>query len=113
MEANSWYPFSEINTLRDQINKFTDESLIEYSKMADPSVNIYEEEDKINIKVSMPQSNLEDTEVLISEESILIQSRDRTNVIKSLSLPIKVKAQEADTEIEEGIIKIVVPKIDK
>ncbi|OCL27342.1 hypothetical protein U472_07740 [Orenia metallireducens] len=109
METKNWYPFSEINVLRDRINLFGDESMIEYSKMADPTVDIYEEEESLIIRISLGYIDLESIEISISEESIVIHSADRDCIIKSISLPTKVDDNKANIELKEGVIKIIVP----
>lgn len=114
MGTKTWYPFSEISTLRDKVNLVLDESSrIEYSKMADPTVNIYEKEEELFVRVSLPKIDVEKVEVLISEESILIQSDDRYDVMKSISLPTKVDYEKAKTELDEGMIKVTIPKSNK
>ncbi|PRX29441.1 HSP20 family protein [Orenia metallireducens] len=109
MKTKTWQPFSEINTLRNKINLFADESRIEYSKMADPTVDIYEEGKSLIARISLGNVDIDTVEISISAESIIINSTDRDTVIKSLSLPVKVDNNQADIRLEEGMAKISIP----
>jgi len=112
MKTETWHPFSEINTLRNKINLFADESIIEYSKMADPTVDIYEEGDKLTARISLGNIDVETIQISISTESIIVNSGDKSNIIKSISLPVKVDDNNSDIELEDGVAKVTMPIVE-
>ncbi|MCK8827570.1 Hsp20/alpha crystallin family protein [Natroniella acetigena] len=130
MKSNTWNPFREINTIREQMNRFLDERLPEQEKTY-PAVDIYEEGDNLVIKADLPGIRPDDVEIMVSEETVIVkgqhqeqestkgqngyyyEERSRNEFQRRITLPLKVKHQEARADIEHGVMEIIIPKAEE
>ncbi|WP_408956032.1 Hsp20/alpha crystallin family protein [Natroniella sp. ANB-PHB2] len=130
MKSNSWNPFREINTIREQMNRFLDERLPEQEKTY-PAVDIYEEGDNLVVKADLPGIRPDDVELMVSEETVIVkgqyqkkeitkenneyyyEERSRNEIQRRITLPLKVKHQEAKADIEHGVMEIIIPKAEE
>ncbi|MGM0471850.1 MAG: Hsp20/alpha crystallin family protein [Bacillota bacterium] len=125
-----WNPFKEIKSLRDQMNQFLDETFQAEESSLQPSVDIYEEGNELVIKVDIPGINPSDVEIMVSEDSLMLQGeinqeeqvqrdkyhkveRQRGRFKRAISLPFKVKREQATATAEHGVLELRVPKSEQ
>ncbi|WP_027340593.1 hypothetical protein [Halonatronum saccharophilum] len=95
---HSWAPFSEIDKLKGQLAKFNLDS-----EGMESTVKIKEGDNSLKVDMKLDSKDLEEAEVLLSEESILVKGKgDR--IIKSIALPCEVNP-DAKIEFSEARLK--------
>ncbi|ADL11751.1 heat shock protein Hsp20 [Acetohalobium arabaticum DSM 5501] len=131
MRPTTWNPFSEIKTLRDQMNKFLDETFHSPEGIElQPSVDIFEEGEEIVAKVNIPGIDPEKVEIMISEDTLIVQGevteerqmdeegyhkleRQTGRFKRTISLPFKVEREAASASAEHGVLEIRMPKSEE
>ncbi|MBM7624020.1 Hsp20/alpha crystallin family protein [Sporohalobacter salinus] len=131
MRPTVWNPFKEIKTLRDQMNNFLDETFHSPEGIElQPSVDIYEKGEEIVVKVNIPGINPEEVEIMVSEDTLIIQGeltdekeieeegyhkveRQTGKFKRTISLPFRVKRKEAKASSEHGVLEIRMPKTEE
>ena len=127
-EIMPWSPLREMMSMRDSIDKFFDEPpgrAVYY-----PTVGIRETDDHMIIEADVPGVREEDIDIEIKDDQLVIKGerkhseetkREDYYLLEStygsfsrvVALPNYVDAEKAEAEIEEGILKIKFPKIEK
>lgn len=96
----------------------------------DLAVDVYEKDKNVVAEIQLPGVNPEEIEVEISDDFVrVIGSREevreedkenyyyqeisRGNFERNFRLPTKVNAENATAEFDDGILKIVMPKIEE
>ncbi len=126
-----WNPFREIARLENELNKVFGEILPqrEVAKVEAwaPRVDVYEKDNNIIIEAEIPGAKKEDIEVKIKDNNLIIkgevkkeEEKKEENFYRSerfyghfervIPLPAEVKVEEAQAEIQDGVLKIVLPK---
>jgi HSP20 family protein len=94
-----------------------------------PSVDISEAKDKIVIEADLPGFQTKDVEVYITgniltikgekakvkkekEEHCYRSERCRGSFQRTLSLPVEVKVNKAEATFENGVLRILLPKVE-
>jgi HSP20 family protein len=92
-----------------------------------PVVNVREEDDALNVEAELPGMNLEDLEIFVTGNSQLTIKGDRKTAapdkgtqhrqerafgkfVRTLTLPFPVDDTKVDARLENGILKIHLPK---
>jgi HSP20 family protein len=92
-----------------------------------PSVDIFEDKDKIVVKAEIPGVNKEDLDVNVTEDAIVISGekkkeekveekdyyryeRSYGSFHRSLPLPAEVQSDKAKAKFKDGVLEITVPK---
>jgi HSP20 family protein len=92
-----------------------------------PAVNVREEDDALNVEAELPGMNLEDLEIFVTGNSQLTIKGDRKTAapakgtqhrqerafgkfVRTLTLPFPVDDTKVDARLENGILKIHLPK---
>jgi HSP20 family protein len=126
-----WNPFRELARLENELNKVFGEILpqkeIAQVQAWSPRVDVYEKDNNIVIEAEIPGAKKEDIEVKIKDNNVIIkgevkkeEEKKEENFYRSerfyghfervIPLPAEVKAEEAQAEIQDGVLKIVIPK---
>lgn len=131
MRPTVWNPFREIKTLRDQMNKFLDETFHSPEGIElQPSVDVFEAGEEIVAKINIPGIDPEEVEIMVSEDTLIVQGevteeqqldeegyhkieRQTGSFKRTISLPFKVKREEASASAEYGVLEIRMPKSEE
>lgn len=96
-------------------------------QMISPTMDIYEEKNKLVIKAAIPGLEAKDIKVKITSDMVTISGEKKAeqeikepgyylkesrfgSFYRSTSLPVKVDAMKAKKKIESGILTITIPK---
>ena len=128
-----WNPFKELARIENELNRLFGEVVPAGKEVAEvqvwaPRVDVYEKDDKIIVEAEIPGAKKEDIEVKIKENNVIIKGEVKKDEEKKednfyrrerfygkfervIPLPVEVKAEEAKAKIEDGILKLEIPKV--
>ncbi|WP_456401144.1 Hsp20/alpha crystallin family protein [Persephonella sp.] len=130
----TWNPFRELARIEHELNKIFNELVpapvkgeVVEVRTWNPRVDIYEKDNKLIIEAEIPGAKKEDIELKIKDNSVIIrgevkkeeEKKDETyyrserfygRFERVIPLPIEVKPEEAKATIEDGILKLEIPK---
>lgn len=131
LQPGDWNPLREVKSLRDQMNKFLDETF-HPDRAFDlrPSVDVYETEEEVIAKADIPGIDPSEIEIMVSENNLIIQGevsegkevgeegyhkveRQIGNFKRSITLPAKIKHEEAKASAAQGVLEIRMPKVEE
>ena len=95
-----------------------------------PAVDIYQEGDNVVVEMEMPGVKTEQVDVSVENDVLTISAKKeekkevkkedyyhkeirKGSFTRSVILPMKVKGEEATAEVEDGVLKVVLPKADE
>jgi len=132
MAIRRWRPLSDLLSLSDRLNQFFDEGFWgegEQESLARwrPATDIYESKDNYVFKVELPGFEKKDLNVEIKDNTIIISGekkkeeevkeedyhrieRSYGNFHRSFQLPQNVDHKNVDAKMENGILKVTIPK---
>ena len=128
-----WNPFRELARLEQEISQlFNELAPVQRGEVATggltlPKVDVYETEDKVIVEAEIPGVKKEDLEVKIKDNSVIIKGETKREEEKRdknfyraerfygkfervIPLFTEVKANEAKANIQDGILKLEIPK---
>jgi HSP20 family protein len=132
-----WQPMREMVTLRDAMDRLFDDAFTRPWSLTDagrlgmaPSVDMFETENDVVIKASLPGMKAEDVEINVTGEMLTLkgESKEKSEVKekayhvreqrwgsfeRSLALPTTVLPDKAKAEFEDGILTITLPKAEE
>ena len=133
-----WEPFRKTRRMHDMIDRIMDESFLDIFRHDAPMsgmvpVDIYQTDEDIVVKATMPGVKPEDINISITGETLTIEGevkeefemgdekgvrfhvRERRygSYYRSLTLPTMVNADKASAEFENGILTLTLPKIEE
>lgn len=127
----------EMVSLRDALDRIFQESFVRPWSSLMPAmgegamaVDVYDQEDRIVVEATVPGVKPEDIDIRIqgdmltikaeskqekevSEENYSYKERSFGVIQRSLTLPSAVKADEAEAKLEEGVLKLTLPKSEE
>jgi HSP20 family protein len=126
-----WDPFEEIRRTQERLNQlFEDYIPIEEwaGKIYTPAVDILDEDNKLVVTTDLPGVNKEDIELNVKddmleisakcsreketeEEGYLRRERAYTRFYRAVKLPSNVTEEGATAKMENGVLKITLPKL--
>ncbi len=129
----AWNPFRELARLEQELNKLFNEFIpaqrVEGVAVAPiiPRVDVYETEDKVIVEAEIPGVKKEDIEVKVKDNNVIIrgeikreEEKQDKNFFKAerfygkfervIPLMVEVKPEEAKAKIENGILRLEIPK---
>lgn len=128
-----WNPFKELARIESELNRLFGDVIPAAKEVAEvqvwaPRVDVYEKDDKIIVEAEIPGAKKEDIEVKIKENNVIIKGEVKKDEEKKednfyrrerfygkfervIPLPVEVKAEEAKAKIEDGILKLEIPKV--
>lgn len=134
-----WNPMRELQTMHDRMNRFFDESLFSWGRPAEwwreaspiwsASVNLYEDENDIVMKVELPGVKKEDIFLEVKDNTIWLKAERKTETEekeenylqsefkygsfqRSFTLPVSVDADKIKAQYKDGILKVTLPKAE-
>lgn len=132
-----WEPLSGMRRLHNMLDRIMDESLLEspfpeeWAEGLSP-VDLYETEEEVIVKASLPGVSPEDIDISISDdvlriraevseareegkegEEVLLRERRFRSFYRSLRLPAAVDSDQAEAEIENGVLTLTMPKVEE
>lgn len=133
-----WEPFRESRRLHDMLDRIMEDAMLNRSgvdagEMLGVPMDVYQTDDEIVFKVTVPGVRPEDLDISVTGETLTIrgeikQERDvgdgeKTKYLlrerrygqfsRSLNLPTLVNADKADATFENGILTLVLPKVEE
>jgi len=131
-----WSPFTELNRLRDEINRVFDEPFGGLTASTGffggwaPSVDVYEDKDNVVVKAELPGMKKEEIDVSLAGDTLTIcgerkeerESKDAESYRsersfgrfqRSLTLPQPVDATRIQASYKDGILTIACPKSEE
>jgi HSP20 family protein len=132
-----WQPMREMVTLRDAMDRLFDEAFTRpwgaldgWRGIGGPSVDMYETENDVIVKASLPGIKAEDVQINVTGEMLTLkgETKDETEAgeksyhvreqrygafERSISLPTLVTPEKAKAEFQDGILTITLPKAEE
>jgi HSP20 family protein len=125
-----WEPEREMMTLREAMSHLFDEAFTPMSMMRTmgaPSVDLYQTDDDIVVRASLPGMKADDVQISITgdiltvkgefkekqdkkEKSYHLREHRYGSFERTLSLPGLVESDKAHADFEDGILTITLPK---
>jgi HSP20 family protein len=132
MSLIKWDPFRELGTFPSRFGRFLDKDWEKALSTTawNPSVDIFENDNDIVVKVEVPGMNSKDIDVRIENNVLMLKGerrfeketkeenyhrveREYGSFSRSFALPTAVKEEKVTAEYKDGILKIVLPKKDE
>jgi HSP20 family protein len=134
-ELVKWEPFRELISLREAMDRLLEESFVRPFGLLGPSrfesfaLDMYETENDLVVKASLPGVKPEDIDVSVSgdlltikaevkeekevkEENYFRRERRFGTFCRSVTLPIEVDIDKAKAEYENGVLTLTFPKAE-
>jgi HSP20 family protein len=137
MNVIRWQPFTDTATLRNVMDRFFDDSFFRPWQWTDIlghentlPVDMYQIDDAIVIKASVPGINSENVEITIIGDTLTIkgETREETDAQKddyfrrerrygsfyrNILLPNTVQSDKAEASFENGVLTLTIPKAEE
>jgi HSP20 family protein len=129
MSLIKWDPFRELNMFPVRFGRFLDKDWEKAMSTTawNPSVDIFENDSDIVVKVEAPGMNAKDFDLRIENNVLMVKGerkfeketkeenyhrveREYGSFSRSFALPTAVKEDKVTAEYKDGILKIVLPK---
>ena len=133
-EVSSWSPFTELNRLKGEINRILDSrswpTLSNFGENWLPSLDVYQDKDKVTVQAELPGFKKEDINVSIDGDVLTI-SGERKHEQESpgtepyraerfygrfereVTLPSEVDPEKANASYKDGVLCIYLPKTEQ
>jgi HSP20 family protein len=131
-----WEPAREMMTLREAMDRLFDDaftrplSLRDSWSMATPAINMYQTDNDVIVKASIPGIKAEEVQINITGDVLTLKGEVRNeeerkerawhireqrfgSFERSIALPTAVKSDQAEAVFENGILTITLPKADE
>lgn len=136
-QLTRWEPFRDLVSLREAMDRLFEESFVRpWGRRLAPTVratlavDMYETDEDVVVKAALPGVDPEDVDVSVTGNTLTIEGqteaeeeveeenyvcRERTSgaYARSLSLPVTVKADEAEAEYKNGVLTLRLPKVEE
>jgi HSP20 family protein len=135
MSIRRWEPFRDLISFKDRIDRLFDDAFTRPVREEGlsswvPPVDIYETNENIVIKVELPGLNRDDFTIEIKDNLLTLKGekkiekdvkeenyhrieRSYGNFQRTFSLPSNVKESDAKAKYKDGILEIVIPKVEE
>lgn len=137
MNVIRWQPFSDMLTLRQAMDRLFDDSFVRPSRLTtafdegtDLPVDMYQTDDSVVVKASVPGIKPEEVEVTITGDTLTIKGETRTaeevkrdNYFRreisygafnrSILLPNSLQTDKAEATFENGVLTLTIPKAEE
>ena len=125
-----WEPMREMMTLREAMDRLFDDAFTRPLSMsgvsAAPAIDMYQTEDDVVVKATLPGLKAEDVDITITGETLTlrgeykqegerkdsnyhVRERRSGSFQRAILLPTDVKADKAKADFENGILTITMP----
>ncbi|GIV96107.1 MAG: heat-shock protein Hsp20 [Herpetosiphonaceae bacterium] len=135
MTLSRWSPFEEALSLRDAMNRLFEESFVRPTSLRStdlltPALDLYESNEAFHVEMAVPGIKPEDLDITLQDNVLTIsgeiKQEQQTNerqyhrmerrygrFSRSISLPRQVKADQVSATVENGILRIDIPKAEE
>ncbi len=139
MALMRWTPGRELDRFRREIDRIFDEFFSEERFPAlfgaqegflFPALDVYDEGDKIVVKAELPGVDKNDLEIVVKDNELIIKGEkkkeeevkeenyyysERTfgKFVRSIRLPVEIKADEVKARFKNGVLEIELPKVEE
>src|SRR5712675_296047 len=129
-----WYPYRELNTLQERVNRLFHESFsnegrdesLATSSFA-PPVDVYEDEHSITLKIEVPGIDEKDIDVRIENNTLTVHGerkfekeekeenyrrveRQYGSFTRTFTLPSTVDSEKVEANYDKGVLKVRLAK---
>jgi HSP20 family protein len=133
MTLTRWEPFREMLTLRDAFDRFFEDPFTRRGEWIAtlrgvPALDMYDVNGSIAVDIALPGVKPEEVEVNIVGNTLTVKGEHKSNeevnekdyyrhevhygsIMRSIDLPTYVDTDKVEATFENGILKIVVPKM--
>ncbi|MDB9494876.1 Hsp20/alpha crystallin family protein [Spirulina major CS-329] len=129
-----WQPFSEIDTLRRQMDHLFDEvanTTLSETVAWKPAVELKDHDEKLILRVQLPGINAEDVDINVTRDGVSIagQYRDTKETDSGhgvyhsefrygqfkrvISLPVPIQNDRVTADFNNGVLVLDLPKVDE
>ena len=129
-----WEPAREMMTLREAMDHLFDDAFTRPLTIRDgwsaPAIDMYQTDDEIVVKASLPGVKADDVQINVSGEVLTIKGESKQmeeknekswhmreqrwgSFERSVALPTEVVSDKAKAEFENGILVITLPKAEE
>ncbi|MFZ5988516.1 MAG: Hsp20/alpha crystallin family protein [Bacillota bacterium] len=129
MSLVSWNPFRDFDNISREAGNFFDLPAKFFNGVSSPRVDMYQTENHVIVKAEIPGASKEDLNLYIDENSIRLSGQTKKeselkdenayrkeryygSFSRTIPLPIEVKSDQAKAEYKDGILSIIVPKVE-
>jgi len=132
LEIEPWRPLRESVSLREAIDRLFEDSFITPSKVGTmPKIDIKDKKDSIVVKAEIPGLKEDDVNIEILDNVMTISGEKKEekeekeeakgyyykeshtgSFTRSFTLPADVVADKAEAEVKDGVLTVVVPKVE-
>ncbi|MBN1870395.1 MAG: Hsp20/alpha crystallin family protein [Candidatus Omnitrophica bacterium] len=133
-QNESWYPFSEIRNLHNEMNRLFDFSFPHWdgetslmSGQWTPAIDVHDSKDNIVIKADLPGLKKEDINVSVQDDLLTISGEKKKesevkeedyirteryygSFHRALRLPGQVDAAKVNATFKDGVLQLTLPK---
>ena len=137
LELQSWDPFRQLSSLRQEIDRLFDEPLASLTTPQSfwlgggwPTVDIREDRDNVVVSVEVPGMKKEDIDVSFHDGVLSVSGERKAEsrleeaethrterfagrFQRAFNLPVKVNADKASAMYQDGILMITLPKAEE
>jgi HSP20 family protein len=137
MAIERWYPFTDIMTLRQAMDRLFEESFVRPSRtlgtngqVTAPALDIYQRPDEVVVKAALPGVKPDDVNIDITggiltikgeskaeqeikREDYLYQDRRYGTFCRSVVLPSSLKSDKTEATMEDGVLTLTIPKAEE
>ena len=128
MDIIKWSPFRDIDKLFEEEDFFPVIPAI--SRKSKPAIDVYQTKEDVIAQVAIAGVDPKDVKVSVENDILTVKGETKKeketkekdyyckeissgNFIRSISLPAHVKAEKAQAESKDGVLKITIPKDEK
>ena len=136
-----WEPFEDAMSLRDAMSRLFDESLVRHGPFgiwpfasqdsgSTLAVDMYETDGDVMVKASLPGLKPEEVDITIAGNALEIRGERKEETEekrgdyyykersfgtfqRSLTLPVEIRADEAEATFENGVLTLKMPKAEQ
>jgi HSP20 family protein len=129
-----WEPFHEMTNMRREMDRLLDEFFImpaaSQQSWGAPMVDMYQTENEIVVKATLPGLEPEDLDIQITGELLTIRGEIKQETVeenakyhlrenryqsfsRSLTLPSAVVADKSKAEMKNGVLTLTLPKVEE
>ena len=120
--------FNDVLGMRNMIERFFRDTPSASRIKESPYINLYENEDELEIKVVVPGFKVEDLNLELVDHSLLIEGEKKSDYVekpyirkerefgrfkKSVKLPFKVDANSVNAAMKDGILSVKLVKSEE
>lgn len=137
MNLVRWEPINELVSLRQAMDRLFEDSFIRPSALVStfgdavaPAIDVYETADELVVRATLPGVKPEDLDINVADNTLTIKGESKSekevkqenyirrecrygSFARSLVLPIGVKADKAEANLENGILTLTIPEAEE